>query len=215
MSVRVITSILLGIIAVMLATSLYALWYISRLTDDMIETTKVILPIVYHASDMNTNVSDYRIREWRHCIATNPDSLRIEEQFAEQEISNASIHLQELRALVPPTAPENTLLFDVEILFTRYLQRSSVFFALSRQQHSKQRAISMMYGELRQEYDELSQALAALVQASVKSAQERLAWYEQTIRTTRLILITVIASASLVSMIIGIVIVRSLYRTQR
>lgn len=212
MSAKTIIILLLTVVVVMAGTNIYSLWYITRLTDDLLQTTRITIPSVYHASDMNTNVSDYRIREWRHYIAQHPDSIRKEEWAAEEEMNRAMVHLAELRSLIPPTAPENTLRFKAELLFTRYLQQSSVFFSLSRTTVTKDEALNMMYGELRKEYDNLSETLAALVQSTAATAQERLAWYEQTIRTTRLILLAVVLGAALVSISAVSFLVHSLHR---
>ena len=209
MSAPTIIKVLLGVIAVMLLSNLYTLWYMSRLIDDMVQTTKISLPSVYHASDMNTNISDYRIREWRHCLAIHPDSLRHEESAAEQEANRASLHIKELQSIIPSVSGENALIQKVDMLYTQYLQQSSAFFAFSRQ-GNKRKALQFMYGELRREYDELGNVLADLVHLTVTNAQERTTWYEQTIRTTRFVLLTVILGAAFVSVAIVVMLVRSL-----
>jgi hypothetical protein len=196
----------------MVGTNLYSLWYINRLTDDLLTTTKTALPAVYHASDMNTNVSDYRIREWRHYLTLNPDSLRNEERAAEEEMNRATLHLEELRTLIPPTTSENALRFKAEALFSQYLQRSGTFFSLSRSTTTKGQALNLMYGELRKEYDDLSEILAALVRSTADAAQKRLAWYEENIRITRLILLAVIIGAALVSIGVVYFLVHSFHR---
>jgi methyl-accepting chemotaxis protein len=212
MSSKTTVKILLAVIIVMFASNMYTLWYMNAIVEDIIEAATTSLPNVYHATDMNTNVSDYRMREWRHCIATHPDSLASEERAAEEEAERATLHLQELKDGIPPYAREYSLLRSVEVLFTQYLSHSARFFALSRQQEKKEQALAMMYGGLRNEYEALNDELAKLVHTTVANAKEHMRWQQKTAQTTRLILFAVVLGTAIASVSLALFLMRSAER---
>ena len=208
MSQKTMIKILLAVIIIMLASNLYTLWYMNVIVEDIIDAATTSLPNVYHATDMNTNVSDYRMREWRHCIATHPDSLANEERAADEEAQRAAEHLQELKDGIPPYAREYSTLRSVELLYTRYLDHSARFFALSRGQ-KKTEALAMMYGGLRNEYEALNDELARLVHMTVANAKEHMRWQQKMALTTRLILLAVVVGTAIVSVSLVLFLIRS------
>jgi len=161
-------TILLALVMLVDMTGLYTLWSVRDVVTDTSSVVRTALPSVYHASDISTTLSEFRLLEWRHIAAQTAEAKQQERVSMQATLVKTTLHLQELHMYAHE--PEQVaLLADIEQLHEQYLTKSNSILRYS-EQGRKHLALRVMLNESRMLYDTLRSRVESLVALSTQHA---------------------------------------------
>jgi methyl-accepting chemotaxis protein len=209
-SPKTIFIVLITSVVLLCTTNIYSLWHLGNVMEETLQVLHSALPSVYHSSDMNTTISDYRIREWRHVAAQTRGQMRQERAAMQEELTRTTLHLQELR-LYLVSAEEQMLLEEIEEMHQRYLALADTVVNLS-ERGDKQRALQLMFGETKHIYDDIGERLGSLVALTTNNARRRAEYHHKNFVILRYLLGAIVMSISLFSFTLLVVYLRNQIR---
>ena len=139
------------------------------------------LPSVDVVNAINTNTSDLRIAEGSHILSTSPEDLAKAETNYETVVQTLTLNEARYEKLIS-SAQEQGLYAHFKAQLGQYLKLHDALFALSRKNENGA-ASELFRGEMKQDFDGLSDTLAKLVtlnrEGADKSRRESQATFDQ------------------------------------
>jgi len=196
-----------ALIVLVLAVAASAAFQMRSLNADVKEITGNWLISVERINRMNTNTSDFRITEMQHVLNTDEQRMAVIEQAMAKVLQEFK---QNEQAYVPTvvTQQERQLYDRFKADWQRYLALHERMLALSRQNLNEE-AKALLEGEAQTLFDSASATLLALVQFNHDGAVAASATAQATYETAQ----QVLAGASVLALVLGVVLARLLVRS--
>ncbi|MFL5347823.1 MAG: methyl-accepting chemotaxis protein, partial [Hyalangium sp.] len=180
-NLKIRTKLLLSFLAVLALSTglgLFALQQISALREVTHELAYSRMPSFAQASDMHTNVSDFRIAELKHVVASDAQELAQYERDMARELAMIQKNMEAYEALIDEEA-ERRLLHEFSALWKAYLVENARLVERSRQSDDKG-AKDVLVGESARLYGDVSSKLDELMDFSRRSSRESAEQAERT-----------------------------------
>ena len=171
------------------------------------------IPTIYALSDINTRISDIRIRQNRHIFAQTA-AERIQNEIEIEKLLDTirshrnhyeSVHLTSSEI----TAQEKNLYERFNQLFDNYLTKSNKeFYPLSRQDRDVEAKQFLI--EMRKPFKEYSRILSELVEINMNNAEQATHFTEHIYQESKILIIATILLAIIFSTILASIIIRKL-----
>jgi methyl-accepting chemotaxis protein len=146
----------------------YAVFQLSQVNGSTVQIATKSLPGVQYTSDMNTNTSDIRLKEYKLCVVIDDPQAVAQTEKERLEILAA---FDKNRAAYEPLIadPQERKLYDeFSSLWTKYLAASETYIAACREGRKAEAKEMLLAG--RETFDPASAKLLELVQASSRNA---------------------------------------------
>lgn len=160
--IRTKLSILSGFLIVgIVAVSFFSLLFMNSINDSSTTLADNILPSTIIAEEMNTALSDIRIKEYKHILSQDAQEMN----SVNSELDEAAATFNANYEAYIPLIMDNTdrkLLEEVKSLWDKYLAVGDGMIALSAE-NKMQEALAVMSGESREYFDELTAKCMELV----------------------------------------------------
>lgn len=172
------------------------------------ELNDIWMNAVIVAEELNTTTSDYRIRESRHAITTDPElmaSLEAELEILEKDIENKFAQYQKL----PTQEADQAIIREAQVVWNDYLECSRNLVETSKG-NDREQATELMMGESQELFNRASglflQAVDYTKQATAAEREQASLLYQRLSH----IKLLVIAGVSLVVIILILSLIRSI-----
>lgn len=184
---------------------LYSISSIKSVNDGSSEITEVWFRGNDLAHTMDTAISDYRIREYRHSVTedenlmadTEKELQALKDKF-EEAINDyeSTVILQEDKVLID----------EIEEDYPQYFETSKEVLQLSRELKTKE-AIDLLYGESKNSFDKVNNKIAELVELNQEQANLANEQSNKTYEESRLILVIITSTIILLSIVVAVYII--------
>lgn len=172
------------------------------------ELNDIWMNAVIVAEELNTTTSDYRIRESRHAITTDPElmaSLEAELEVLEKDIENKFSQYQKL----PTQEADQAIIREAQVVWNEYLECSRNLVETSKG-NDREQATELMMGESQELFNRASglflQAVDYTKQATAAEREQASLLYHRLSH----IKLLVIAGVSLVVIVLILSLIRSI-----
>lgn len=172
------------------------------------ELNDIWMNAVIVAEELNTTTSDYRIRESRHAITTDPElmaSLEAELEVLEKDIENKFSQYQKL----PTQEADQAIIREAQVIWNEYLECSRNLVETSKG-NDREQATELMMGESQELFNRASglflQAVDYTKQATAAEREQASLLYHRLSH----IKLLVIAGVSLVVIVLILSLIRSI-----
>lgn len=172
------------------------------------ELNDIWMNAVIVAEELNTTTSDYRIRESRHAITTDPElmaSLEAELEMLEKDIENKFSQYQKL----PTQEADQAIIREAQVVWNEYLECSRNLVETSKG-NDREQATELMMGESQELFNRASglflQAVDYTKQATAAEREQASLLYHRLSH----IKLLVIAGVSLVVIVLILSLIRSI-----
>lgn len=119
------------------------------------------LPGMYHMSDMNSNITEYRLKEYALILLSTKEELEEKEKEMTDILKKIKSHQEGYEKTI--TTEEDRKLYDkFKILFNNYMSDGEKLKMLAEENKDKE-ASEFILGNYRKRYEDLSDSLDALV----------------------------------------------------
>lgn len=191
----------------------FAIYQLAHVQKSAIQLGNEWIPTVHALSDINTKVSDMRIRQNRHILAQT-EAERAENEAEIEELLNAvhlhqrhyeSIHLSSSTV----SGEEKELYERFKQLFEEYLIRShKEFYPLSRQDQDAK--AKQFLTDLRGHFKKTSQILSKLVEINIQNAEQATHHAKNTYEESKILIGGVIVLVAIFSTVLASFLIRRL-----
>ncbi len=212
-NLKISTKLFIGFAAILVLTmalgvlALHRLAIVNKQVDEMSHNW---LPSVTYTSDMNTNTSDYRIKEYAHILSqTEQDMTRIEKE-ADEIMGNLKKNQSSYEPLIS-SAEERQTYENFKKLWADYLMEHQKLMALSRQNKNEE-ARTLIRTKSRELYDAASADLLNLVEINKKGAAQSSQLSKDIYASARLWISIMLATALGLGISIAFVLARGIRR---
>lgn len=156
-------SLVLFLLAGLITLGVISLKYLSNINDKTTEIALVSVPSLIAAEEMNTALSDIRVREYTHVLSENQTEMNA----IDKELDNIVTHFEEnynsYKSLVTNDPKEQELFQQVRSLWDQYLSVGNSMIALSADMKTEN-ATAILNNESKEIFDTLTQILTELVE---------------------------------------------------
>ncbi|HEY4789304.1 MAG TPA: methyl-accepting chemotaxis protein [Bacteroidales bacterium] len=169
-NLKIRMKILLGFavaVVILLSLGIFSLYQMNKINKQTQEISANWMPSIYHISDMNTNKSDLRLKEYRHVIAKTKEEKESIEKDIQAILSNYDNHVITYQKLISGDE-EQKLYNEVKLNYDRFIVEHEAILKLSRQNMADS-AIKVIYGGSTKLFYAWSDALTALVEFNKKN----------------------------------------------
>lgn len=203
---------LVGLLVVaIIAVGILAILFMASINDSSTMLADNILPSVIAAEEMNTTLSDVRIKEYKHVVSQDKQAMEVIDKELDDTVTVFNSWYETyLSIIVGDTSDtERKLLEEIKEGWDEYLVIGSEMIKLSAQGDT-QEAIAVLSGKSLEAFDDLTQKCLELVEfnknSGTQASQDADIAYHYALRLTIviLIIITVFAIIASVYIILGI-----------
>lgn len=174
-----------AILAIMIVLSCYAGYMLKQIDRKTAEIAYNWLPSVSEAHRLNAKTEEFRLQQYYHIIAKDPEKKAQAERTIEK-LSNAILASADEYEKLITNEQDRKLFLDGKAQWMNYIQISQKVIELSRQNKSEE-AADLMTGEARQTFSIAVSALFKLVEFNEKNGRQASAesdvLYDQSIYT--------------------------------
>ena len=201
----------MGCLAVLMAVlGIYLIMQMSMVNDVATRLTTRLVPTQNYTNEANNAISEYRLAEILHIYNDDPAKMREYEQQQQKWAAVVTGDVKKLEALI--FSPQAKQAFkDYLAARESYRATSEKVLAISRAGRTAE-AIALMDGESRTQYDNMSNAIDALLKAINGSIAKINADADEMYATSRLIGIVLVVAAVLIAIILTLLLVRNTLR---
>ncbi len=195
---------------ILIGIGIFAISSLGTINSSTVEIAENSLPSVSIAQTMNTDTSDYRIRELSHVIsgdASEFDNFENEMSLLDEEINN----LIESYKKIINSDVDRQIINSIETEWGKYKGLSAKVISLSRALKT-QEAMNLANGEAMTSFEALSSLLNDLVKFNEDYADEAKNNASDVYNSTNTILITALAIAVIVCIIASLLIANSIVK---
>jgi len=203
------TKILLGfsmVIFVLIGIGIFGLSEMKTLNSGTQDICNSILPSVYHISNLNTNLADLRIREYRHILSADKYDKDESEKEMQELLVSINDHIGTFDRL-KFTDEEKNLFASFQKDFDKYMTEHDLIINISRQGNSDS-AKKLLYGNSKKHYLSYTSTLQKLTNLNKKESDQAAIQAEKTFGSAQFLVILVIVLATVLSIVIAILISR-------
>ncbi len=196
------------VVALTLLVAATALWQMSAMRDATREITQNWLPSVEHVNQMNTGLSDFRIAQFSHVLASESQGRDAAEKSMATVLKEFAHDHDVYVKLV--SSPEEQRLYDTFAAgWKAYLAMHEKLLALSRQGHADE-ARTLLEGQGGKDYELVSTTLDKLAELNSAGADEASKASEQAFSSARTALLAAVVVALLAAVAAGVWLSRSI-----
>jgi methyl-accepting chemotaxis protein len=193
---KISTKILVSFVLILTITGFLGLFALSEMSDvresaDEIATSW--LPSVRHASDMNTNTSDFRVAELQHILSGDDAQMAAWEKEMDR-ILEALRKNQESYELVITSQEERKQYEEFKGQWAEYLDEHENVLMLSRQNRAEE-ARDLIRGRSQKQFDEACASLIRLVEVNGQGATKAQMFATKTYNDSRTWVVGVLLGA--------------------
>lgn len=209
MTVRKKLMISFGLIIILIISfGLFSFYSIKKVKDKSAEITDVWFAGVDSAHSMDTVISDFRIREYRHVTTSDQTAI----YKAERDMKELKAKLYALISDYEKTSvqeEEKQMIRLIKGQADSYFKTSLKVIELS-QANNKDEALVILYGESNRQFDMLSEFVGKLVKINKDGASIANGENKDTYNQARIVLALIIALAAVFAILVAIYISRSI-----
>lgn len=198
------------IVILFIGLSFYALKTLVVINDQSTIMAVNWIPSVDCAHSINTMTSDFRILEFQHVISTSEAEMNKYERLMEAKKVEIKKALEKYDT-IETNEVDGALHDDIITQWDAYLKLHDRFIPLSRNMKTEE-AMALMLDEGQEDFDSASGRLLELVQFNQEGAQAASDAGDILYARSRSILLTVSAIAALLSIVMAVVILRSILK---
>lgn len=191
-----------------IATGILALFYMSRINDNVTVVADNWLPSSIVAEEMNTAVSDVRAQEYKHVISTNAQEMDQVNTSLDQLAGNFEDLSRQYNTLIMNDT-DRRLLGDIESGWTSYLAEGSKMIELSADNRTNE-AMAIMEGDHLNSYNDLTAKCLELVQFNKAGSQEAREQAAITFSNAKMTSIGLLSALTVITILIAFYIVRGI-----
>jgi len=170
-NLKIRTKIIVGftvVIAILLTLGIFCMSQMSKLNGHTLEIGTNWLPSVSHSSDMRTDLSDFRIKEYKHILSTTNEEMDAVEKEMDEVAKDLEDNTKTYEKLI--SSDEERKIFEqFSSEWNKYLQQHEKILKVSRRNLTDS-AKRMITGESRKYYDATSKLLNEIVDLNDKGA---------------------------------------------
>lgn len=209
---KTIKSKLIFLITILLSAIIFIGFYSIRNLANVNAQSTVIastwVPGIIHSQGLNTLTSDFRILEYEHIIATNPEDMKTKEKSMQDKVSEIQKELDSYEKTIY-NEEDKKLFKEVKDKWNLYLTFNKTVIALSRELKTVE-AMNIMNKESKEAFDKLSEDLLKLSDfnknMSNNASKEGDKQYSQTMKIT----VVLIVALAIVAIILAMVIIKAI-----
>lgn len=206
LKIRTKLFILSGFLVVgIIAVSFLSLLFMGSINESSTTLADNILPSTIIAEEMNTALSDIRIKEYKHILSQDAQEMNAINSELDEAAATFNANYEAYLPLIMDNTDDRKLLEEVKSLWDRYLSVGDGMIALSAQ-NKTQEALAVMSGESREYFDTLTAKCLELVEfnktqgAAADNAAE--VAYSFALKLTLIIGVVIVLLAVLISIYI-------------
>lgn len=152
------------------ALSVFAVDAMGTVHAQSVEMAEDWLPSVSRASDMNTNISEFRVAELQHVLATDPGEITHIESMQAAILQKLADNLKAYEPLI--ASPEERQIYDqFTDRWRDYLASHEKMLTLSRA-NKKDEAKALLHGENQKAFDDADALLVKIVDHNIAGAND-------------------------------------------
>lgn len=195
---------------ILVVMGLFSIFSLGRINHSTVEISQNSLPSVDYAHTINTNTSDYRIKELRHVLSEDTTEMRSLEAEMDALEEKVNSNIEQYKKII--NGDEDRLIINsIESQWADYLAISDKVIALSNQ-FKTQEAMNLSVGEGVEMFNTLSTSALDLVKINQSYADKVSEDANSVYSSTRLILLIAMVIAVAIAMSIAIIIINSIVR---
>jgi methyl-accepting chemotaxis protein len=168
------------------------------------------IPSIIDVNRINTATSDFRIAELQHTLALDAAGMRSFEKIMEQEKAKIK-EASEAYASLISSEKERALFNDFRTAWSEYMAVHEKFLVLSRANKNDE-AQALLRGRSEKEFAEAGADLEKLIAENFKGARAQSALGDANFRSAEAWIISILAGVVVVSVLLSLLIIRSLLR---
>jgi methyl-accepting chemotaxis protein len=208
-NLKISNKILVGFMTVLilvLGLGVFSLYMMSRIKEKTNDITLNWLPSVYYVSAMNKNISDLRIKEYRHILTFTDNEMDLIELDLKKLKDEFDSNTKNYVKLI--SSDEEQKLYDnFKDLYDQYWVEHAKILKVSRQNLTDS-AKKMMWGKSKELYDAANNLLLKDVELNKKGGDDATVAANSTYANSQLVVIIFIVLAILLSIAVAIFIAR-------
>jgi len=198
------------ILALMLGMGMFSSFEMGKVNDMSTEMAENWMPSVRYAEAMNTNTSDYRIKELQHILSNNAADRGKYEKHMGTVMADFKKNRDAYIKLI--SSPEEKALYDdFSKKFDAYLEVHDKLLALSNAGKAAE-ATAMIRGESQKLFDDYSEVLNKIVELNIKGGNDASARGDQLYAHAKSLITGVIAFGILLGSLIAFFVTRGITR---
>jgi Methyl-accepting chemotaxis protein len=191
----------------------YSISSIKSVNDRSSEITEVWFRGNDLAHTMDTAISDYRIREYRHAVTEDENLMADTEKELQALKDKFEAALNDYESTVV-LQEDRELVAEVEEYYLQYFETSKEVLQLSRELKTKE-AIDLLYGESKNRFDKANNTIAELVKFNQEQANLAKEQSNKTYEESRLILVIITSAIILLSIVVAVYIILSITKKMK
>lgn len=183
----------------------YSIISIKNVKDKASEIAEVWYKRSELAHTMDQNMSEYRLREYRHVLEDDPDLMNATEKELQDLREEFEDELKEYQGTMI-SSDDMEIFKEIKEYYPKYFETSRKTIQLSRESQNKD-AFNLMYGESRQDFENVNSAIEKLVQYNQEQANLANIQNDQIYNHSRLMLTLNVIIIIIISLVVTISII--------
>ncbi len=183
----------------------YSIISIKNVKDKASEIAEVWYKRSELAHTMDQNMSEYRLREYRHVLEDDPDLMNATEKELQDLREEFEDELKEYQGTMI-SSDDIEIFKEIKEYYPKYFETSRKTIQLSRESQNKD-AFNLMYGESRQDFENVNSAIEKLVQYNQEQANLANIQNDQIYNHSRLMLTLNVIIIIIISLVVTISII--------
>ncbi|OOM41871.1 methyl-accepting chemotaxis protein [Clostridium beijerinckii] len=183
----------------------YSIISIKNVKDKASEIAEVWYKRSELAHTMDQNMSEYRLREYRHVLEDDPDLMNATEKELQDLREEFEDELKEYQGTMI-SSDDMEIFKEIKEYYPKYFETSRKTIELSRESQNKD-AFNLMYGESRQDFENVNSAIEKLVQYNQEQANLANIQNDQIYNHSRLMLTLNVIIIIIISLVVTISII--------
>lgn len=177
-----------------------------RINEASTQISQSWVPSIIIAEELNTETSDYRIREYNHVIARDDETMDRMEKEMEQVRKEIEAAFTEYEHYTVNDA-DLQLVKEAKHYWQKYLKSSERLLSISRSNNTEE-ALEMIIGESKQLFDQSSNAFLKMAEFNRKGAEAASLWGDELyVRLVRTKVVMVLLICAIVMVLVIYIIV--------